>query len=61
MEELLNTKLYEIITQSCGEEKRTITWRGKLNSTDIFEWKITAECISENEEYLIKIKKRIVN
>ena len=60
MEELILTKLYDVITQACGEERKTLTWRGKLNPNDNFDWKITAECIIEEEECLVRIKKRIV-
>jgi len=61
MEELIQTKLYDVLIQSCNESSKVITWRGKINPSDLFDWKITAECVEENEEYLIRIKKRIVN
>lgn len=61
MEELIQTKLYDVITQACDSETKTLTWRGKLNPNDDFDWKITAECFIKDEECLVRIKKRIVN
>lgn len=58
MEELIKTKLYEVLTQSCLESEKVLTWRGKIYSGDTFEWKITSECVKEDEEFLIRIKKR---
>lgn len=59
MEELIQTKLYDVITQACGEERKTITWRGKINPNDTYEWKIIAECVIQDEECLVRIKKRV--
>lgn len=61
MEELIQTKLYDVLTQSCNESPKVITWRGKINPNDLHDWKIIVECVDEEKEYLIKIKKRMTN
>lgn len=58
MEELIKNILYDVIVQTCQEDTKILTWRGKVNETDIDEWKIISECIAPDEIYLIKIKKR---
>lgn len=58
MEELIKNILYDVIVQTCQEDTKVLTWRGKVNEVDTDEWKIISECIEPDEIYLIKIKKR---
>jgi len=58
MEELIQTKLLEVMNQSCLEHNKVYAWRGKVNESDNDEWKIICECLEETESFLIKIKKR---
>lgn len=53
-------KIEETINDAKNSEQRTAVWRGKLNESDEFDWKIIVDGrYNENEDdYLIRVVKR---
>ncbi len=53
-------QIEETINQALSSQEKFAAWRGKVNESDEFEWKILADCRHGNSEddYLIRVVKR---
>jgi len=56
----LITKIEETLNAALNSEERYAAWRGKVNESDEFEWKILADCRHGriDDDYLIRVVKR---
>lgn len=59
MDPKLLEKIDEIMLASKNSEEKFAVWRGKINETDDFEWKVIVDCRNNNnDDYLIRVLKR---
>lgn len=54
----LMEKISETMIESQNSEEKFAVWRGKVNETDEFEWKILCECRKSDDDFLIRVTKR---
>lgn len=58
MDPKLLEKIDDTMIASQNSEIKFALWRGKLNETDEFEWKILCECKTNDNDFLIRVIKR---
>lgn len=59
MDPKLLEKIDELVITSQNSEEKYALWRGKINETDEFEWKVIVDCRNNNnDDYLIRVIKR---
>ena len=58
MDPKLLEKIDETMIASQNSEVKFASWRGKLNESDDFEWKILSECRTDDNDFLIRVTKR---
>lgn len=57
MDPKLLEKIDETMIASQNSEHKFAVWRGKVNESDEFEWKILSECKTD-DVFLIRVTKR---
>lgn len=58
MEDVIKNKVWDVVQEAINSETGFAFWRGKMNETDEFEWKILAEKMDSDDRVLIKVIKR---